>query len=87
MSDKVIQDLQALIIKELNVNPDGINADTTLFEGGLDLDSFAVVDLVARIEAHYSIQLKDQDFRPENFADIRTLGSVIATYLGDKAQA
>ncbi len=87
MSDSVTQDLFALIMRELKSVPAGVNLDTSLFEGGLELDSFAVVDLVSRIESHFAIQLSDNDFRPENFADIRTLGGVIATYLVDRPKA
>ena len=84
MSDAVVQDLFALVMRELKVVPEGVDLDTSLFEGGLELDSFAVVDLVSRIETHFGIQLNDSDFRPYNFADIRTLGGVIATYLVDR---
>ena len=81
MSENVENELVALIKREINSVPPDVNAGTSLFEGGLDLDSFAVVDLVSRIESHFAIHLSDDDFRPENFADIRTLAGVIATYL------
>lgn len=87
MSEKVVQELFALIMRELKVAPEGVTPETSLFEGGLELDSFAVVDLVSRIESHFSMQLSDNDFRPENFETIRTLGGVIATYLPDQARA
>ena len=35
---------------------------TSLFEGGLELDSFAVVELLGRLEEHFGIAFNDDDF-------------------------
>ncbi|MBD3763938.1 MAG: acyl carrier protein [Rhodobacterales bacterium] len=84
MTNQVTEDLMALIVREMKIDPASINATTPLFEGGLELDSFAVVDLVSRIENRFGFQLADADFRPENFADIQTLGGVVARYISAK---
>lgn len=77
MSDDTVNALIALIVRELNIEPSKVKADTALFEGGLDLDSFAVVELIGMIEAEFSMQFSDDDFHPENFTDVRTLAGVV----------
>lgn len=85
MNTLVTDDLMALIVRELKISAAQITPATPFFEDGLDLDSFAVVDLVSRIESHFGFQLADGDFKPENFTDIQTLGEVVARYVAAKA--
>lgn len=85
MTTSVTQDLIALITRELKLGSTAIAPDTPIFENGLDLDSFAVVDLVSRIESHFGFQLGDEDFMPENFVDVQTLATVVARYVAAKA--
>jgi acyl carrier protein len=61
---------------ELNVQlpPGDVSATTFLFEGGLELDSFTVVELLGRIEEHFGMAFHDEDFAPERF----TLGALAA---------
>lgn len=85
MTTPVTEDLIALIVRELKISAAQINPTTPICEDGLDLDSFAVVDLVSRIETHFGFQLADADFKPENFTDIQTLADVVARYVAAKA--
>ena len=85
MTTSVTDDLIVLIVRELKISPAQVTPSTPFFENGLDLDSFAVVDLVSRIESHFGFQLADNDFMPENFTDIQTLGEVVARYVAAKA--
>ncbi|KKM93748.1 hypothetical protein LCGC14_1205230 [marine sediment metagenome] len=87
MARNIIEDLMALVSRELKIDRDKFGPQTPLFEGGLELDSFAVVDLVTRIETHFGIQLSDSDFLPENFTDIETLGGVVKTYVPETPAA
>ena len=85
MSTPITDDLIALIVRELKIDPAKISAATPIFEDGLELDSFAVVDLVSRMENHFGFQLADADFMPENFTDVQTLSTMIARYVATKA--
>lgn len=87
MSEDVVAELVTLVVRELKLDPARVDADTPLFEGGLELDSFAVVDLVARIEEHFDVRLSDTDFSPENFVDLKTLGGVVQGYRSRQAAA
>lgn len=79
MSRNITNELVEMITRELKV--EAVSAETAIFEGGLELDSFALVDLVTRVENQFGIQLSDDDFRPENFADVKTLGGIVEGYL------
>ena len=79
MTRNITNELVEMITRELKV--EAVTPQTAIFEGGLELDSFALVDLVTRVENQFGIQLSDDDFRPENFADVKTLGGVVEGYL------
>jgi acyl carrier protein len=81
MTRNIVDELVALIVSELKLDAAKVTPVTPLFEGGLELDSFAVVDLVMRVESHFSIQLSDTDFLPENFTDLGTLGKLVDQYI------
>ncbi|SMY09268.1 acyl carrier protein [Flavimaricola marinus] len=73
-----------LISTELKIDKETLGPKTAVFEGGLELDSFAVVDLITKVEARFDIQLSDDDFSMENFADLETLAGVIDRYVAAK---
>ena len=80
MTDDVTQTLTKLLTQDMAVDAGDVTPETPLFEGGLELDSFATVEIVSKIETHFGIQLDDDDFAPENFKDIKTLAGVIHKY-------
>lgn len=80
MAQKIVDELIALVVREMKLDPAKVKGDTPLFEGGLELDSFAVVDLIMRIEGQFSIQLADTDFAPENFQDFNSMANLVARY-------
>lgn len=85
MNTSITDDLIALIVRELKITTIQITPTTPLFENGLDLDSFAIVDLVSRMESHFGFQLQDDDFMPDNFVDIQKLSDLVARYVATKA--
>jgi len=81
MARDVVQELIQVLTQNLKLDSSAVSAETPLFEGGLELDSFAVVELVTKFETHFEIQLGDDDFVPESFADVKTLAGVVEKYL------
>ncbi|MEM9387483.1 MAG: phosphopantetheine-binding protein [Pseudomonadota bacterium] len=71
--------LRTLIASELAlpVDAQGISSSTKLFDGGLGLDSFAVVELITLIEERFAFQFAEADLRPERFEDLGTLASLV----------
>ncbi len=56
-----------------------IDEANPLFEGGLGLDSVAVVELIGSIEREFGIEFPEQDLTPESFQNLGTLASVVAS--------
>jgi acyl carrier protein len=69
---------------EVQADRDTLTASTPLFDSGLGLDSFAVVELITLIENHYGFEFSDTDFHPENFTNLMTLGTVVQRYLATR---
>lgn len=80
MNDKIINDLIGLLAKELRMEASKIGPDTPLFEGGLELDSFATVELIGILEERHGIHFTDADFHPDTFKTVGTLANVVAKY-------
>lgn len=85
MARDVVQELTEIMTQKLKLPPSAVEPETPLFEGGLELDSFAVVELVTTFETHFGIELADEDFAPENFKNLRVLSNVIEKYLPAEA--
>jgi len=85
MARDIIPDLIKVLTRDLKVDAADVGPDTPLFEGGLDLDSFAVVEMVTKVETHFGIQVADGDFLPENFTNVKTLAGVVEKYLPAEA--
>ena len=78
------QDTQRQVIEVIfarlpvRARKENVNANTPLFgSGGLNLDSFAVVELIALLESQLDIQFSEEDFRTEYFQNIGTLCALI----------
>lgn len=68
------------VLTELDVRlaAEDIEDTTPLFEEGLGLDSFAIVDLIGLIETRFGFEFSDTDLRPEAFKDVITLARIVA---------
>jgi acyl carrier protein len=80
MVDAIVERLRGLITDELDVEieHEGIAAQTPLFQGGLDLDSFAIVELISLVEARFGFEFSPDDLRPEHFESLDTLARLVA---------
>ena len=80
----VMSRLKSLIVEEMDVRlaPDQISDDTSFFEGGLGMDSIAIVELISLVEDHFSVQFADEDLVPASFRNMQVLSQVIAGKLG-----
>lgn len=82
MSVPVAERIKRLIVDDLDFpTPFDFDAATPLFEGGIGLDSFAAVELIALIEAHFHIELALSDIVPEHFADVNAVARLVERYL------
>jgi acyl carrier protein len=79
MHDHITDQLRHMIAEKLNLNLtiDQVNPDAQLLEGGLKLDSLALVELITLIEDHFGIQFGEIDFNIEVFGNLRSLAALV----------
>jgi acyl carrier protein len=78
----VIDELKQLLTGlDVRLAVERIDDTTHLFDGGLGLDSFAVVEFIISIEENFAFEFQKSDLIPESFRDLRTLGAVVAANL------
>jgi acyl carrier protein len=84
--ERIVGELRKLIIEELDVDAaaSGLDPDAPFFEGGLGIDSIAIVVLIAATEQRFAFQFTDHDLVASSFASIRTLARLIAAKPGVK---
>jgi acyl carrier protein len=58
-----------------------LSAQTPLFKGGLELDSFAIVELISHLESRLAFEFREADFREEHFRTVGSLGELIGRYV------
>ena len=62
---------------ELQLSPEELQPDTTLFGALPELDSFGVVALVGALEDRFDITIDDDEFGAELFETVGTLTSFV----------
>lgn len=84
-TEDVIAKLKKLIVEELDVNLNENELDENLpfFEGGLGIDSIAIVELISLVEENFKIQFTDADLVPDSFSSLRKLAEVITGKLDE----
>src|ERR1051326_2834097 len=69
-----------LVAKSLGVKPTTIGPETTLFSGLKTFDSFALLELVLRLESTFGLSIPDEDLDRDTFSSPQT----IVTYLSQR---
>jgi acyl carrier protein len=75
----ILAELKSIIANELDVNIKlaDISDDAPLFEGGLGLDSIAVMAFITLIEEHFHFQFKDDELNLSPFQNLQILADFI----------
>ncbi len=77
MADRadVIRRIKQLIVRalELQVEPEEIPFEETIFGGGLGADSNAALEVVFAVEEEFGIEVDDADLRVELFDSVQSL--------------
>lgn len=86
----IVAQLKAIIADELDVNlvADEIDEHVSFFEGGMGIDSVAVVELIVITESHFGVEFEEEDLVPEWFRSLRAFAELVAMRrYPDRAQA
>lgn len=81
---RIMRELTRLIVEglDLPLAPADINPDASLFEGGLGINSIAIVELIAMAEEHFALEFADEDLVVCSFASLRAFAKMIAAKPG-----
>ncbi len=71
---------------QLDVEPERLPDDETLFGEGLAIDSIATLEIIFAIEAEFGIDVDDDDLRVELFASVRSLVDYVEARLAELSQ-
>jgi acyl carrier protein len=79
ISVSTLDGVKAIIVKTLGIEDraDTLDASTPLFGGIPELDSLAVVELAASLEAHFGFEIDDSEFTGDVFETIGTLAAFV----------
>jgi len=81
--NEIVGAIESIINEELN--PSEITGvfgrHTLLFDGGLGLDSFGVVELISGLETRFNFEFLEADFQEQHFRTIGTLSDLVAHYI------
>jgi acyl carrier protein len=75
-SESMINDVIGAIVNAVNLHhlkPDSITAATSLRDGGLQLDSIDILEVVVAIEHHFGVKVGGAEVAREHF---RTIGQI-----------
>ena len=78
--DELIEELKVKIISTLlllDVQPEDINADEPLVEGGIGIDSIDILELVLMLEKDYGVKIETREVGVKAFASLRALAGFV----------
>jgi len=78
--DTLLPALKTILAEDLSLNlsADQIGDQVALMDGGLNLDSIVIIELIGIVEAKFKFQFQDADLRTATFENLRTLAEVIS---------
>ncbi len=65
-------------LREMNLDVQGVDGDTMLGPAGVDLDSLAVAELVARIEDRYELSFPEDELEQLAIMTLAEFGELVA---------
>lgn len=77
---KIVEKLKQIIAEELDVNirMEDIDAEASLFEEGLGLDSVVIVELITLIEENFGFRFSEEELNMELFQSLQTIAQAVA---------
>ncbi len=81
MSEVITEKLKDIIAEkmDLHIQRTEIASDISLMEGGLGLDSVAIMEFISLVEAEFSFKFNEDELNMDGFRDLRTVTDLVAT--------
>ncbi len=76
---EIVARLTNIVVTELDLNlkPEEVDPNASLFEGGLGFDSVVIVELIAIIEERFDFTFAKDELDMEMFASLQTLAAFL----------
>jgi acyl carrier protein len=77
---KLLEELRTRIVETLDlrdVDPDELTAESSFFDGGLNLDSIDILELAVMVEEEYGVSINNRELGEKVFITIGTLAQYI----------
>jgi acyl carrier protein len=89
MSMDITERLKRIIAEQLDVNIalEDIGDEQPLFEGGLGLDSVAVMEFITLIEENFGFEFAEDELNLKPFGNLRSLTDFVAAKLQAQPEA
>lgn len=80
------EEIKKMIIEslELDVELDEFTDEIPLFDGGLELDSVEVLEIVVGLERLFNIKIKDLEDQRKDFYNVNSLVNMVDRYIAQK---
>lgn len=77
--DSIKSKLKEIIVEDLSVNisPDQIRDDISLYEDGIGLDSISIVNFIVTIEKKFDMKFGENEITARLFSNINSLAEFI----------
>lgn len=78
VDSRLLEEVKSVIVNAVNLHhlqPAAITPATSLRDGGLELDSIDILEVVVAIEHHFGVKVGDAEVAREHF---RTIGKIAA---------
>lgn len=84
-TETVNEALKTVLIRTLGLRQRTLDTDSPLLGSLPELDSMAVIALIAALEEHFNIEIDDEDIHARHFATLGTLEQFVAARLSPSA--
>ncbi len=81
-TETIVDQLKSMLAAEQmlgELSIDDVNDSTSLIEGGLDIDSIGIIEVISLAETTFAIEFQDEDLRLQTFDSIGALARVISS--------
>ena len=77
---ETVREVASVICKAVNlhhIDPNSLNGDTLLMEGGMGLDSVDVLEAVLAIEHHFNVKIDNSDEGKKHFRSLSSIAEFV----------
>lgn len=82
MSNPVLEEVVSVIRNSVNLHhlePSRFTPDTSLREGGLELDSVDILEIIVAVEHHFNVKVEDAEMGKKYFRTVGTIADLVQT--------